>query len=118
MAVNQVEPFNFNYAAFAERETFLQGWAYARKSFDTGYESVLAGGIDGLFPGRAALNEAAFEGDPVALQILAGKYGVEYLIVEDTGVVPVDEARLSRFTRPVYAAPGIRVLELNAEMRG
>jgi hypothetical protein len=116
IAVNDDDQFGFEYTGFSERAAFIQGWAYTRESFNRGYDRVTAGEIP-LFTERRALNAAAFAGDPKALAALAGA-GVDYLVVDETGNLPADGARLSRFTTPVYEGGVIDVLRLDPELSG
>jgi hypothetical protein len=100
-------PLEFNYSAFAERRVYLEGWAYSQRARDLGYAAV--GGGANPFADRLALNRAAFEGgDPGALR----RQGVDYLIVDEANGYPADTRRLAQFSRLVYRAPGVLVLDL------
>jgi hypothetical protein len=112
IAVDQDDPFRFDYSGFSERRVFIQGWGYSSRSFDEGYADVSTGKIY-PFPQRQALNRAAFAGDPEAVASLARDYGVRYLVVDRPAGIPVDAARLAKLTTPVYRADGMTVLRIN-----
>lgn len=114
LAVSDVDPYAFDWAAFAERRVFLSGAAYTRLSLDRGYEQTLAEGVEQLFPTLFQLNADAFAGDPEALATLYSDYGVRYLVVDPRGEVPVDLKALGPFTETAYSdeGAGIQILEL------
>jgi hypothetical protein len=73
---------NFNYSAFAERRTFLEGWLYANRKLDSGPEADISGPAM-PYSERFRLNEAVFRrGDRTALRALVRDYGVRYLVVD------------------------------------
>jgi hypothetical protein len=73
-------PIFVEYAAFAERRVFLEGWRFSTRSWKIGAsESLLVRKIP--FPERLRLNEAVFvRGDKRALRTLVERYGVRYLV--------------------------------------
>ncbi len=115
IAINDEDPYNFNWATFAERRAFIQGWAYTREALDEGYEDLAAGGANNLFLDRRLLNAAAFAADPASLATLSDDFGVEYLIVDTTGSLSADGEALRPFTEIVYEGDGIAVLRLEPE---
>ena len=61
---------------------FLEGWAYSQRAFAEGYAEVGEGRIN-PFVDRLRLNQAAFmRGDRQALQTMAQRYGVRYLVID------------------------------------
>jgi hypothetical protein len=107
---NGVGPFDFDYAAFAERRTFLEGWGYSAPLRAVGYAKL---GDPGPFAGRLELNKAAFSrGDRQALRVMVGRFGVRYLVVDQINGYPADMPALGRAGRVVYTAPGVSVIEL------
>jgi hypothetical protein len=44
---------------------------------------------------------------------MSRRYGVRYLVVDSLNGYPADVRRLGRFSRVVYTAPGVLVLELH-----
>jgi len=110
---NQV-PLEFIYSAFAERRVFLEGWGYTQQSRE---EFGLAEAAHGAnpFPGRLALNLAAFaKADPGALDTMSREFGVRYLVVDEINGTPADVGALERRARVVYESPEALVLELPA----
>jgi hypothetical protein len=106
-------PFEFDYSAFSERRVFLEGWGYSARLRDQRYDQV-ATGQGNPFAGRLKLNEAAFmRGDRRALRIMADRYGVRYLVVDQVNGYPADLQALGRVGRIVHRAPGVLVLELS-----
>ncbi len=107
-------PLEFQYSAFSEHRIFLEGWGYAQKARDVGYVKV----IEGLdpYPGRLALNKAAFEhGSRRALRIMQRDYGVRYLMIDRRyGAYPADMRALSRAGRVVYRDPDVTVVRLDS----
>lgn len=123
VAVNNAEALEFGYAAFSERRTFLGGWGYSLAIRETGYAAVkhgLATGTVGsagaeLFAPRVRLNDRAFRSvDPQAISALGAEHDVRYLVVDETNGFPVDLDALRQVAQPVYAAPGVTVLELRS----
>ncbi len=112
LAVNNSDPFNFQYAAFAERRVFLEGWGYSRQALDDNAPTFLPNGPSTVFPDRYALNARAFAGDTGALSKLANDYGVRYLVVDSSGGVAVDAAALARAARPVYHSPEVTIYKI------
>src|SRR5262249_34403256 len=67
-------PSEFDYAAFAERRVFLEGWGYSAPLRSKSFAEL---GDPGPFAGRLKLNQAAFmRGDRQALQTMAQQYSV------------------------------------------
>jgi hypothetical protein len=105
-------PLEFIYSGFSERRVFLEGWEYSQRSRDIGYAKV-ASGLN-PFAGRLRLNRAAFtHANARALRAMSRRYGVRYLVVDSLNGYPADVRRLGRFSRVVYTAPGVLVLELH-----
>ena len=100
-------PRYFNYAAFAERRTFLGGWDYTSDALVHAADE--RAGLP--FAARRALNDAAFRGDRHALRILRRRHGVRFLLVDlrHGAAKPV----LDRELRRVYANPALRVYRLD-----
>jgi hypothetical protein len=75
-------PDEYIYSALAERRVFLEGWAYANRSFQLGEGAVLRGRKE-PFPDRRRLNDALFKrADRRALRVLVDRYHVRYLVVD------------------------------------
>lgn len=111
-AVNNSGTFDFDYSAFSERRAFIEGVAYTRKVLDAGYGAEMATNFADAFPDRAALNKAAFAGNPDAVQTLIDDYGVRYLVVDSAGDVPVNRVKLSGLAEPVFDDSDVTVLKL------
>ncbi len=108
---NGLGPFQFIYAAFAERPVYLGGWGYSIRTRDAGYDRVVAGEVN-PFSGRVRVNDAAFKGASVPALRRLERAGVDYLIVDSVNGYPVDLKALGHYTDPVYSGPGIVVLKL------
>jgi hypothetical protein len=93
-------PEDFNYSAFAERPTFLEGYIYTQAATEAPRAVYYGHAL--LFQNRLALNNAIFQwahGD--ALRTAAGDYGVRYLLVDR--VHNRANVRLGTIARLVYA---------------
>ena len=114
LAVNssntELGPYEFTHSAFAERRVFLGGWGYSVGARDSHIRE--ATGTDRItFPGRLALNRAAFSsGSKRAIRALATRYGVRYLVIDEVNGFAADLPRLRSQARVVYRAPGVTVL--------
>jgi hypothetical protein len=104
------DPRYFYAAAFAQRRTFLGGWAYSQQTHQLEAEGRAAE----AFADRRALNAAAFEGDRRALAILRDSHGVRF-VVSDLRVVG-RRAKLDRLLPLAYANAGLRIYRLQPGM--
>lgn len=74
------QPTYFDYAAFAQRRVFLEGWLSTSTAWNTGSNTAGAGHRV-PFPTRYRLNNAVFQrADRQALRVLVRDYGVRYLV--------------------------------------
>jgi uncharacterized membrane protein len=113
---NRAAALAFDYSAFTERRVFLEGWAYSQRAFAEGYQKVGAGQVN-PFADRFRLNKAAFvHGDRRALRVMADRYGVRYLVIDEVNGYRADLAALERAGRIVYRGPGVTVLELSQDL--
>ncbi|MBV9310641.1 MAG: hypothetical protein JOZ73_07410 [Solirubrobacterales bacterium] len=93
-------PDDFNYSAFAERPTFLEGYIYTQAAAQAP-EAAYYGRML-LFRNRLQLNNAIFQwAHSDALRAAAGEYGVRYLLVDR--VHNHANSRLGTIARLVYA---------------
>jgi hypothetical protein len=100
-------PLYFYVAAFAERRTLLQGWAYTPRSHGLGFAAVNELEIQ-PFPQRLRLENEAFDhASRTALNQLKHRYGVTGLVVYRSNGRAT--SRLRRIARLVYANPAIEV---------
>jgi hypothetical protein len=96
------------YSAFAERRTFLEGWAYTMKTLKRGGFSPRLKRSNSPFPRRLRLNDAVFQrGDRKALETIVRDYGVRYLVVDR--VHGGDPARVASLGRRVFSNPAVAV---------
>ncbi len=97
----------FDYAAFAERRVFLEGWI----STATAWNTVGTGVRQGRkvpFPERFRLNNAVFQhADRKALSVLVHGFGVRYLV--DDRVQGTASSRLGRLGRIAFENPAVIV---------
>lgn len=100
------DPRYFYAAAYAQRRTYLGGWAYSQKT----HKLTAEGRADQAFADRRALNAAAFAGDRRALAILRDRHHVRF-VVSDLRVGP-RRPRLERLLPLVYANDGLRIYRL------
>ena len=102
----RLAPVAFDYSAFSERRVFLEGRAYSQRAFAEGYAEVGEGRIN-PFVDRLRLNQAAFvRGDRQALQTMAQRYGVRYLVIDQVNGYRADLPALERATNRVPGAGG------------
>jgi hypothetical protein len=95
------------YSAFAERRTFLEGWAYTMKTLKRGPGYRLQRS-NCPFPRRLRLNDAVFQrGDRKALRTIVRDYGVRYLVVDR--VHGGEPARVASLGRRVFSNPAVAV---------
>jgi hypothetical protein len=95
------------YSAFAERRTFLEGWAYTMKTLKHGPGYRLRRS-NCPFSRRLRLNDAVFQrGDRKALRTIVRDYGVRYLVVDR--VHGGDPARVASLGRRVFSNPAVAV---------
>jgi hypothetical protein len=93
-------PNDFNYSAFAERPTFLEGYIYTQAASQAPQAAYYGHML--LFRDRLRLNNAIFQwAHNDALQAAAGQYGVRYLLVDR--VHNHASSRLGTIARLVYA---------------
>lgn len=100
---------NFVSSAFAERRVFLEGWLYSRLTVRTTYLAV-ASGRDVPYADRKRLNDAAFRGDPQALDVLTTRYGVRYLVVDKLHAEPAERLNVGRL---VFSNAAVDVIALS-----
>jgi hypothetical protein len=110
-------PFEFDYAAFAERRVFLEGWGYsdaaAPRTSSSHRFQALGSGLSNPFADRLTLNNAVFmQGDPDALRTMVTQYGVRYLLVDEING-EADIAALRRLGPTVYRTPDALVIAVN-----
>ncbi len=110
VAISNPAPLSFDYAAFGERRVFLGGWAYSEYSREAGVNAVASAAVN-PYSDRLAVNQAAFAGDPAAIEALRDA-GVDYLIVDDVNGVAVDSAALAGVGRVVFDGADATVIEL------
>lgn len=110
VATSNPAPLSFDYAAFGERRVFLGGWAYSENSREVGFNAVVSGAVN-PYGDRLAVNEAAFAGDPAAIEALRDA-GVDYLIVDRVNGDAVDPAALTDVGRVVFDGVDATVIEL------
>ena len=106
------DPRYFYAAAYAQRRTFLAGWAYSAEA----YKLSVEGRPDEAFAARRALNAAAFGGDARALAILRDRHHVRF-VVSDLRVVG-RQPKLDRLLPLAYANAGLRIYRLRAGTLG
>ncbi len=106
---NQDDPYRLSYSAFAERRSYFGAWSVSRRTV-ADYDAFLAGKSD-PFAKRRALVRAAFAGNPTALATLAAA-GVDYLLVDSDGNMPVNVPTLERHARKVYESGNLAVWRL------
>jgi hypothetical protein len=102
-------PANRDYPAFAERRTFLQGWAYSERAYVLNHHTDAFTGEKRLFRGRRRLQEAVFnDADRAALRKMIDRFGVTDLVLEhkDGPVNP----RVYRLGRLIYSNGAIQVI--------
>jgi hypothetical protein len=97
----------FDYAAFAERRTFLGGWVFANRSSELGYSISSAKPLF-PFPGRLRLQDRVFRrGDRRALHTLVRTFGVRYLLVDRANGNAT--SAVARLGRKVFANDAVTV---------
>jgi hypothetical protein len=101
---------NFVHAAVAERRVFLEGWLYSILTRSATPREV-ARGLEQPFPERKRLNDAVFEGDRAAAEILVRRYGVRYLVVDKLHGTGGERARA--LGELVYSNPDVEVVALD-----
>jgi hypothetical protein len=100
------------YSAFAERRTFLEGWAYTMRTLKHG-PGYRPQRNDCPFPRRLRLNDAVFQrGDRKALGTIVRDYGVRYLVVDR--VHGGDAARVASLGRRVFSNPAVAVFAVGS----
>ena len=93
-------PDDFNYSAFAERATFLEGYIYTQAAAEAPQAAFFGHML--LFRNRLQLNNAIFQwAHTDALQAAAGLYGVRFLLVDR--VHNRASSRLGTIARLVFA---------------
>lgn len=110
VAISNPAPLSFDYAAFGERRVFLGGWAYSERSREAGFGAV-ASGVVNPYSERLATNEAAFAGNPAAIEALRDA-GVDYLVVDKMNGPAVDQTALTGVGRVVFEDADATVIEL------
>ncbi len=102
---------NVDYAAFAERRAFLEGWAYGARTWELGPLDEPDRLKARPYSDRIALKlDALSEADPFALETLASQYGVTHIVVErPTGIA---HPRLYRTGPTVFSNATVDVIEL------
>ena len=108
-AANHDDPDRFSYSAFAERRSYVGAWSASRAAIGD-YDGFRAGKVD-PYAGRRALVRAAFAGNPRALSALAGA-GVDYLLIDSDGNLPLKRRALERRTRLLYESGNLEVRRL------
>jgi hypothetical protein len=107
---------NYYYSAFAERQVFLEGWIYAQRSFELGEKQVFLGHKT-PYPQRRLLNDAVFQhSDQAALETLASKYRVRYLLV-DRVHNNHPSPQLPRLAQPVFANRDIAIYQISTHLQ-
>jgi hypothetical protein len=101
---------NFVSSALAERRVFLEGWLYSRLTVNASYLAVASGRAT-PYADRQRLNDAAFEGDAHALDVLATQYGVRYLVVDKLHAEP--RARAGLLGRLVFSNEAVDVIAVS-----
>lgn len=109
---NGFGPFQFIYAAFAERPVYLEGYGYSIRSREAGYDDVIAGRIN-PFAGRLRVNDDAFMRASLPALRALERAGVGYLITDSVNGYPVDESGLDAVSRVVYWRPGVTIRKLD-----
>ena len=110
VATSNPAPLSFDYAAFGERPVFLGGWAYSEYSREAGFNAVASGAVN-PYGDRLAVNQAAFAGNPAAIEALRDA-GVDYLLIDKVNGVTVDPAALTEVGRVVFDGDDATVIEL------
>ena len=114
LAVNSNEadfgPYEYMHSAYAERRVFLGGWGYSIAARDSNIREA-TGAARITFPGRLALNDAAFRtGSASAIETMRRDYGVRYLVIDEINGFDANLPRLRRLGSVVFRAPGVTVL--------
>jgi hypothetical protein len=97
----------FDYAAFAERRVFLEGWISTATAWNTVGNGVRQG-RKVPFPERFRLNNAVFQhADRKALSVMVHGFGVRYLV--DDRIQGTASSRLGRLGRIAFENPAVIV---------
>ena len=93
---------------------FLEGWGYSQRAREEGFANVVSG--ENPFSGRLAVNESAFaDADPEALSVLAGEFGVDYLVVDRFNGIESDLSGLKSEGEVVFNDSAVVVLRISED---
>jgi len=112
-ATGQCDPRQFWLAAFSERRVLVEGWAFTPPANAIAAERRLGSNkIPYWDPPRLAENDAAFlHPSPASVGLLASRYGVRWLVVDQRR--PYDAAVIGTVARLRFAAGQIAVYEVS-----
>jgi|GEM_PF-3524397 len=104
-------PVAYDYSAFSERRSFFGAWAYSQRVRDSGLAPPFP--PESLFPERKRLNDAAFAGDPGAMEELRDRYDVQYMVVDRVNGDPANLPRILRNSKLVFARPDLVIVKIS-----